>query len=512
MALNMDKLRERRAAEAAEKASRGAGKRTPRWKPPEGVSVVALAPPTEAMDGWPFVEHLTHNDVGPAKGFHGCLSFDNPLLNHPAFLAALEARNAKAAEKGWEVIELDGHCPTCAEVAGETEITGFSPERLDKMAARPSHACGVMYWGRLNGATLDPVAEADKFWQQWLASPSVTAKMEATIEVDGDVTDPAGMVLLQITRTGKEAATRYDARSYSPTIKTPIVLSKPLKAALRKAQEDGGDLDLYRSLAWGMKPAGAVEAMLHGTEVSHTSAPAETEGKPQCFGTDCDPNEAEWCQRCPFKVECAGKCKKPVPGPNDGVFPFDGKTWADRDMADPALAAPAEEAPPPVRPAGRPAGKPATPPPAAPAAPVARPAPAVAPQATRTAAPVQRPAAAPAAAPAARPAAVARPAAAPAPAARPAAAVARPATAPLTRPTAAPVARPAAAPAARPVARPAPAPVADPDPVEEEDLADVIAEDEAIDVGPGEERTEPVEGEMDGDDELDSFEAELRGS
>lgn len=507
MALDMDAIRRKRQeaadAEKDRKNNRGPGL----YKPKTGHVGLYLAPPTEAMDGIPFIEARQHGKVGPANGTHWCLSYDNPLIQAPQFLDAIEKRNAAAREKGKPEVVIDGYCPTCADLGGEVDLSGFSGKRQESMASKPRYLCGVMEVGDLKDGRLTETPEGQRVFQSWIAPSSIEEQILQKIDINGDVTDPEAPIILLLENTG-DGWDRYSVDIYVPSMVKPKPLSKPIKAALRKAQEEGGDLDLWRLAAAFCKSANQVEAMLRGAEVDHRAAPAEAEGKPQCFGADCDPSDPEWCQPCPFKAECSRACSKDLPAASDAVWPFDGKTWADRGQTDPAAE---KAAAPQGRPTGRPAGKPA----ADPAPVVAKPAAAV--PAVRTAAPAAAPAVVPVAAPGPTRSAPATPVATrSAPATRSAAPVAAPATrvaAPLPRASGAPapVAAPkaaavpevrTAAPATRVAAKPAPAP--DPDPEGDEDPITEEADD--VGVGPGEEFGDDGAA---GDDEIDSFEAEL---
>lgn len=376
MAVDLRGMRDQRARDTVKTGS-DFGKGPGFFDFDEGTTLVYVCPPTEAMKGIPYVRVDRHRGVGPGSRPTPviCLHPENPVLSNPEVLRYLAERK----------IGLSGKCPTCVLLDSETPPAGYTEERLGQMGFKPAYFMALIPWARLGkDNAVQPYSEAEKIPRISIMGPQCWDAVCKVIEETGDVTDPNAAVLVRVHRGPKNSQPLYTASADVDTVRVAMVLPKPQKALLRKAQEPGGDLDLYRCIAYMIKDEATMTALLRGEEV-HTQAASADPGKPHCFGLDCDPKD-DTCVKCGVHTDCAVACKIAWGG-------------AAAPVAQPMrVAAPAQAAPA-AAPVAQPAPRAAAP---AVVAPVAQAQPAVDPTAGRGATRTRQPArvAAPVAAPA----------------------------------------------------------------------------------------------------------------
>lgn len=315
MALDIERFRRRR-----EESKQGRGGGQSFYKFPEGRTVFYLCPPTADMSGVPFLEVNQHGQVGAGKKMHVCLDETNAILGDPVLAKLL-------AEKKLAV----GDCPTCGVVSGaDPAPTGMSGEAVDAMDIRTNYPMLIIPWGQIRSGEFASYPEAERVPRILLAGYKLWDGVCAVIELEGDITAQDGAVLLVCLRKGTGLSTQYDVSAYSETIRSPLRLPKSQQAALRKAQESGGDGDLYRVVANLTKSADDVRKMLRG-EATETREAVDP-GRPHCYALDTDSDDPE-CQACPWKEPCAKERGVEVP-PDPGASRRRGEVGSARDPRD----------------------------------------------------------------------------------------------------------------------------------------------------------------------------------
>lgn len=269
-----------------------------------GRTNVYVAPPTEDMDGLPYVVVEVHYNVTPdGKQMVACLDPHNEVLWHPSTVDALKERGITLPDRKAST------CPICEDVATLPKGDAKGKRRRAKgqylFAIIPMSTGGRRDRKDLPDDKAKPCAT--------LVGYQVWDGICAVIEAEADITNATEAILAAVTKTGEQLDTEYTVAADSDTIREPLRLSKPQRAALRLAQEPGGDCDLFSVLAAFVKPADDVGRLMRGEKLDRKDAPAEDSGLPTCYGYDCDPKDPE-CVRCPHKVECASECKVAVPG------------------------------------------------------------------------------------------------------------------------------------------------------------------------------------------------------
>ena len=267
-----------------------------------GRTILYVAPPTEEMEGLPYVEAHVHRNVGADNKTVICLREDNPLFANPAFAKYLK-------EKGVEI----GVCDVCDTIESDSP-TGFSDDKLKKMERKPTYVFPIVPLFALEEGEKVPLPDVERFPRILMAGPQIWDQVCDVIDVEGNITNPDEAVLLMLQRSGEKMTTKYVVKADSESLKAPIRIEKGIRAAVAQDVKPGGECDPLRILAVVfLKAAADVKKFLRGEMVETRRAVETGPSTPRCFGFDCDPEDPE-CVSCPHKEKCAEKCKVAVPG------------------------------------------------------------------------------------------------------------------------------------------------------------------------------------------------------
>ena len=267
-----------------------------------GTSLVALcqAQPETSMADAPYVEIDVHFGVGLEGKMTVCLNPDQEILRWPEMKAYLKERK----------VDIAGGCPVCDR--NDPEHPKYDPETVSPPG--PRFVVGVIPFGEIVKGRRQMLPDAEQIPQATgTLAPSLWDALMTVFEKAPQISDPDKTSLIEVTNNGKvEGSTPYYSAAIDiPTISVPFRLSKPQRFALRKAFEPKGELDLIWNIARQIKSRKDIESILGGK--TFTASDPTADGKPSCFGCDCDPADRE-CGACPHKVDCAKMCGVAVPG------------------------------------------------------------------------------------------------------------------------------------------------------------------------------------------------------
>jgi hypothetical protein len=394
MGIDLERFRVAREEAEAKHKDKEYGDRGPGfWKADEpAFHAIFIAPPSEDMDLFPFLGGMdgvfVHYKVGASNRMCLCLADDNVALWSEAMQSALDWTNEARRERGkpeWAVDSLDPSegCPVCQEIL-DSETT-YDELKLEDMGRKQLWLHNVIPWWvmSLTGGKRREIES--KLLRPWWASYKQWRGVCDLISLNGDITDPMQGVLTIVKRTGKEFKdTRYELAADGDTLRTPLVIPKPLRALVAKTTMPGGENNLYMVAAGLVRSADAVRDLLRGSNTTSKTVATGEPGVPVCFQADCDPEDID-CRRCPYKGDCAEACGVEVPPDVEGeeaVVPVTAKPAA-RPVPRPPRAAEsraviekpassAKPAPAPV-PRPKPVARPASAQPSAASEPVPRP-------------------------------------------------------------------------------------------------------------------------------------------
>lgn len=300
MAFDRDKWRNQRS-----RVRDAAGRGSKLLKIPVGDNYYYIMPPCEETMGVPFVEVVQHRNVGPAEKSVVCLDADAnaKLWENPYIVARFK-------EKGIEI----GDCP-CCRIGRETDMSKVpayirkNPELISKMERKATFFAGVVHWGEFrHGKRIDFVEEKYDLSPQPAAFTGQLAdSIAGIIDKDGEIWSFDRAILITINRVGTGMTdTRYRAEADTVTIRTPLVVPKPIKAAILKSQGEKGDCNLPRLVAAFAKKTSDIEALLEGAETTERQISTD---KPECFAADYEGGSPE-CQKCRAYKECGDEVAK----------------------------------------------------------------------------------------------------------------------------------------------------------------------------------------------------------
>ena len=298
--MDVSKFRERRTEESS---SREKSSRPDAFKvSAPGTWILYVCPPSAAMGDYPCVEIDVHYGIGPDRRMVACLARDS-FVHTDAAQAAIAARNERNIENGkpeWAVeVDADEGCPVCAAF-----------EEGDDERRKQSWLFNV-----IPIAFIDPkgrrteVPEHERVIRPWFASFKQREIVFDAISDAGDITDPNAATYVRITRVGTEfKTTRYSGGPDVETLRTPVTIPKPMRAAVRAIES--GENDLLNLAVASVRSFDTLADMVSGTstEAEDTSSTAP----PSCFEKEHDARDPT-CVKCPFKGPCATACDKPAP-------------------------------------------------------------------------------------------------------------------------------------------------------------------------------------------------------
>ena len=329
---NLDRLRKYRRERASGKY----------FSPPEGDSLIYVAPPARDEFDLPFVETAVHFGLGETVM---CLNPDrNPLLADDEFRKLAEDNE----------IDLSGPCPICQVLNGPPGKPGLwdtDKDRAREIKCQPRFILtGALMWSRRDPSE-DFKAITPFELKPWPCGKTAWESIvDIFLEEDADITDPDGAILVRVKRSGRGIESRYTFGVDTKTSKKPMRLGKPERATIRAALKPGSDCDPYLTLVGWVKPADELRALLDGVDLdddeddgddggskdrgrsSRSSGRSrrrdpdpepededddETEAEAdrpdlECFGVDYD-DEDEDCHACEHKSACAKECGEEDP-------------------------------------------------------------------------------------------------------------------------------------------------------------------------------------------------------
>jgi hypothetical protein len=295
--MDVSKFRERRVEESS---SRERPARPDMFKvSAPGTWIVYICPPSAAMGDYPCVEVDLHYGIGPERKMVACIARDSFVFTDAA-QNALAARNERNIENGkpeWAV-ELDPEegCPVCAAF-----------EEGDDERRKQSWLFNV-----IPIAFIDPkgrrteVAEHERVIRPWFASFKQREIVFDAISDAGDITDPDAATYVRITRVGTEfKSTRYSGGPDVETLRTPVRIPKPMRAAVRAIES--GENDLLGLATAFVRSFDTLADMVGSASSEAEESTSAT--PPSCFEKEHDAKDAT-CVKCPFKGPCATACDK----------------------------------------------------------------------------------------------------------------------------------------------------------------------------------------------------------
>jgi hypothetical protein len=266
--------------------------------------------------GIPYVEVETHYKVG-GKMMAICLDPEaNPIITHPTVKKFLAERTKKPITKLGKV------CGVCKAIAdGDMDEDSAHESRRQKrylMGVTPVdyRKKKVMDWLPLE-AKPGVIMSGKQLWE------GVTNFLIDGCADGGDVTDPRAAILAMITKTGAGMTTKYEVKVDGASSKTPLMLPKATRLAIKEAMKPGGGCDLLRLLASMLKGPDEIAAALEGVEIEEDEDEDEpapkvkpkAKAKPEPEEDD-EPEEAEE-EEAEEEPAPKPKAKKPPPPPDD---------------------------------------------------------------------------------------------------------------------------------------------------------------------------------------------------
>lgn len=228
----------------------------------EGDTVLYVHPPCRDDDtypataGLPYVEQSLHYLEGM---IHLCLDpTKNPIVKHPFVLEFAKAHGFKP--------EWERGCPTC-----QKRIDGkMSASVAKKVELKPEFIFGVtpVKW-RANPTA--PYAMLGKKPGPFKANKTIWSSICDMMAEVGDITDPAGAVLVKINKVGQLLNTKYKIEPDLESSRKPLVLNKETARVISDSMRKGGDCDLFRFVAYNLKSYGEISAALNGVKVEDDS-------------------------------------------------------------------------------------------------------------------------------------------------------------------------------------------------------------------------------------------------
>jgi len=331
VALNIKRIqkgKKRAADRAEERKKKGGGGQSILRRLDVGVTMVAICPPHEEMDGVPYVQADQHFGLNPG---HRAPCFSLAEDNEGVWLDPVQEMlakfNEKRAEQGKHVVSVEKgtRCPIQAIINGDDpDLLSLSSGITDEQAGRMKRK--ETYWFPYVPLAFAPLDDEYNFsnlevddQRPWLlpAPPTLymqlVSKIEKVVyEQERDPTDPMGATLFTIKYyKDNKGFWAYDVDIYSKTLVNPLKLPKGVRRQIKEMCVPGGAADPHRFIAGMLKDEEQIIAIIKGSAVEEKKAPAGDD-KPKCFGFDCEPDDEE-CQACPHKKACAKKCKVPVP-------------------------------------------------------------------------------------------------------------------------------------------------------------------------------------------------------
>ncbi len=297
MGINVEKLRKRQETEGPRD-----GFADDRFKPEFGDTLIGIAPPPDGIDDDLGPAVIIHENFDATKQYSStyCLDNDNGAVWTRAFNDALQTRKSPP--------DLQPGCPLCGIIGGDTNL---DPAFVDKLTTKVKYQFGLVVMGRIERG--ERVMAKRPQWKNWFSGPMArNAIMDEIIEAGRDITDPDNWTLIRFTKSKNQRTgfIEYSARLDRETDVSPIKMPKPVRAAMIKAQQPGGILDLWKCLANFAKSAGQIKAVIAGEDPD--VANQIDDDIPQCFGDSesYDPQDREYCAPCELKERCKIECVK----------------------------------------------------------------------------------------------------------------------------------------------------------------------------------------------------------
>ena len=305
----------------------------------EGITVIAICPPSDAMDGLPFVRADQHFRLAPGVSRPAfSLAEDNTGIWHPETQRQLAEINDVRKESGKHVVDVSEfvdaideeeplECPIQAVLDGSDpdmyELSeALTSDRAKQMRRKENH---FWVYVPLEFAPLDDpyeFKEVKRADQRPFLLPApqtlhlqLIEKVEEVVRVhDRDPTDPEEVTLFKIKYyQDSNGFMTYDVEFETMSLTEPVALSKGVRAQIRKMCVEEGDADPFRFIAATLQDAGQILKTLKGNAVREEPA-GRGEDKPGCYGEpgEIDSDDPE-CQGCSFKKGCAAETDSEAP-------------------------------------------------------------------------------------------------------------------------------------------------------------------------------------------------------
>jgi len=307
----MDKFRNRRRKS---KATYGSGGDF--YRPEMGHTALLICPPTEDMEGCPYVEIEQHFGISPTGGGMSiCLvPNDSSDLDNPVILAKYEALRK-------EPLDLSKGCPVCERLGADElppellQVGKFGKTRAENMEGKGSWYFAVVPMGMIRGGELHPFPATEQVPRVYPAGFEAWDAICDVIDLNGEVWDLDAACLVVLSKD-KGTRIKYSASAYGETVKNPMRIPKPIRFAIKKGQKPGGDLDLFRIVAGMIKKHEDVVSIMTAAESSTKPAGDQNDGRPPCYGIpeQYEENDPDCKEQCDSFDDCGRRVAEQTGG------------------------------------------------------------------------------------------------------------------------------------------------------------------------------------------------------